>query len=291
MRCSNWRWGLTIVALAVVTLSISAAAPAATIVTFENDQVDPDLGSEDEWHGVDHGGTYSPSWFAAGDYALNSFRDDYWSYWDCFSYSNKTNTGASGLPGQFTAYSADGAGGGAGGSANYGIGYVGFWGWYPQVVAPQEQVFNGGFFTNNAYAYHSMMNGDGFAKKFGGADGTDPDWFKLTIYGLDDSLTRTSTSPSVDFYLADYQFTDNNLDYIVTDWTWVDLTSLGSVWGLEFDLSSSDTGLYGMNTPAYFAMDNLNVPEPSSFVIFGLGGAMALAASRWRRRKSDARLG
>jgi hypothetical protein len=28
-----------------------------------------------------------------------------------------------------------------------------------------------------------MLNGDSFAKKFGGASGNDPDFFKLTIIG------------------------------------------------------------------------------------------------------------
>jgi len=62
----------------------------------------------------------------------------------------------------------------------------------------------------------------------------------------------------VEFYLADFQFTDNAFDYILDGWTWVDLSSLGSaVKTLEFALSSSDTGMWGMNTPAYFALDNL----------------------------------
>ena len=32
-----------------------------------------------------------------------------------------------------------------------------------------------------------------------------------------------------------------------------------TVYGLEFALSSSDNGTFGMNTPAYFAMDSLSV--------------------------------
>ena len=37
--------------------------------------------------------------------------------------------------------------------------------------------------TNTTYAYYTMLNGNRFAKKFGGASGADPDWFKLTITG------------------------------------------------------------------------------------------------------------
>ena len=61
---------------------------------------------------------------------------------------------------------------------------------------------------------------------------------------------------SVEFYLADYRFSDNSQDYIVTTWEWVDLTSLGNVDSLVFNLSSSDNGTFGMNTPAFFCMDD-----------------------------------
>ncbi|MBT3193431.1 MAG: DUF4465 domain-containing protein, partial [Verrucomicrobia bacterium] len=47
-------------------------------------------------------------------------------------------------------------------------------------------------------------------------------------------------------------------DYIVGEWTWVDLTSFGpAVKSLHFSLSSSDNGAWGMNTPAYYAIDDL----------------------------------
>ena len=35
--------------------------------------------------------------------------------------------------------------------------------------------------ANSTYVALSMQNGDAFAKKFGGDDGNDPDWFKITI--------------------------------------------------------------------------------------------------------------
>ncbi|MEZ4565949.1 MAG: DUF4465 domain-containing protein [Desulfobacterales bacterium] len=36
------------------------------------------------------------------------------------------------------------------------------------------------------------------------------------------------------------------------------MSALGMVKELTFSLSSTDTGDYGMNTPAYFAMDNFD---------------------------------
>ena len=39
------------------------------------------------------------------------------------------------------------------------------------------------------YAALAMLQGDAFSKKFGGPDGTDADWFLLTIEGFDASAT------------------------------------------------------------------------------------------------------
>ena len=59
-----------------------------------------------------------------------------------------------------------------------------------------------------------MRDGDAFSKKFGGASGDDPDWFKLTITGNDSTGASVG---SVDFYLADYRSSTNSLAYIVSD--------------------------------------------------------------------------
>jgi hypothetical protein len=110
------------------------------------------------------------------------------------------------------------------------------------------------FVTNSTYAALSMENGDAYAKKFGGADGTDPDWYLLTIKGYE----KGAYTDSVNFYLADFRSDNSADDYILKSWAWVDLQPLGTVDSLTFELHSSDVGDYGMNTPAYFCLDNLN---------------------------------
>ena len=112
----------------------------------------------------------------------------------------------------------------------------------------------GVFITNSTYAALSMENGDAYAKKFGGADGTDPDWFLLTIKGYEKGVY----TDSINFYLADFRSDNPADDYILRSWAWVDLQPLGKVDSLTFELHSSDVGAYGMNTPAYFCLDNLN---------------------------------
>ncbi len=107
--------------------------------------------------------------------------------------------------------------------------------------------------TNAAYTALSMLNGDTYAKKFGGADGTDPDWLKLIVTGH----KADGATESVEVYLADYRSDDPSADYILDQWISVNLNSLGAVVKLSFRMESSDMGDWGMNTPSYFCMDQL----------------------------------
>lgn len=103
--------------------------------------------------------------------------------------------------------------------------------------------------NNAAYAVNSMQNGDAYAKKFGGVDGNDPDYFMLTI--------KTAEGDSINHYLADFTDADNTNDYIQTTWQTIDLSSLGNTQMLSFILRSSDTGSFGVNTPYFFCIDNI----------------------------------
>jgi hypothetical protein len=224
------------------------------IATFD----DLPLAAESYWNGSDGSGA-----FASGGAHFNNNYDTMYGSWDGFSYSNITDTAADGMAGQFNAIT----GVGHGGSANYGVSYVG-WAGPPTITLDATGIVEGLYVTNNNSAYYSMLKGDLFAKKFGGAGGDEPDWFVLTITGKDAGGAVTDV---VEFYLADYRFADNGEDYIVDAWEYVDLSALGVVKSLEFGLSSSDVGAWGMNTPAYFAIDSL-VPEPGTIALLGLGG-------------------
>ncbi len=86
---------------------------------------------------------------------------------------------------------------------------------------------------------------------------TDPDWFKVTITGIDVSGAITG---SQDFFLADYRFDHNKRDYIIDSWTEIDLSGLGNLNQLQFSLSSSKTNEQGeMITPEVFCIDNIKV--------------------------------
>jgi len=217
---------------------ISANVAVAQTTDFE----DLALTSESYWNGGDASGS-----FTSGGISFSNHYDSTWGdYWDGFAYSNITDTTAEGFITQYNAIT----GSGVGDSEIYAVAYdgSGFALNPPTITLSVEQAISGAYFTNNNYAFYSMSNGDGFAKKF-----TEEDWFKLTITGIDAQGIETGT---VEFKLAD----GTN---IVDTWTWVDLKGLGSVKQLTFIFSSTDNGEYGMNTPGYVCMDSFNKKNSS----------------------------
>ena len=214
--------------------------------TFEDLSLPP----QSHWNGSDGSGGFT----SGGAHLSNSYNAA-WDSWDGFSYSNVTDTATQGTVAQYNAI----AGGGQGGSAIYAVAYVG-WVSPPVITLETPSMVGGLYVTNTCHAYYSMLNGDAFAKKFGGQSGNDRDWLVLTITGKNANGTATG---KINFYLADYRSTDNSNDYIVKTWEYVDLTPLGEVKSLEFALSSSDVGDWGMNTPASFAIDTIVGPSAS----------------------------
>lgn len=188
----------------------------------------------------------------------NAYSTDFES-WNGWAYSNATNTTTPGFTNQFSAY----AGGGADGSATFGIGFPDQGTFFdPPTIsrdASDMRRFASLMVTNTTYAALSMRDGDSFAKKFGGSGGNDADFLLLTITGKDSGGGSIGT---VEFYLADYRFADNSLDYIIDEWIQIDLSPIAQARSLEFAVSSSDVGPFGINTPAFFAVDHIVLLSP-----------------------------
>lgn len=202
--------------------------------------------------------------FQSGDFEFASGCMSEWDYWYWFGYANMTDNTFETLDDQWKNV----VGGGYDGSANYGVAFAAEFNGpcYVTVLSDEAVEVPGFYITNSAYAYNSMTGGDSFAKKFGLGD-----WFKLIItgYDADDEITGTK-----EYYLADLR--DADKAYIINDWRYVDLSSLGKVKKLGFALSSTDTSDYGMNTPAYFCFDNFGaegeevLPEKNVDVTTGI---------------------
>lgn len=265
--------------LFVRALPIVLAAASASAVTVDFEDV---------------GASLPPGSFVNDSFGFTSqgvgFNNDFTDFgggfttWGGFSYSNVEDATTPGFFNQYASYAGGGAaaGGGTQAGGTYGVGFEDtFASLRPRITFTSDTLVESIELTNTTYAGLSMRDGDGFAKKFGGVSGDDPDFFLLTIHALDAANAETGT---LDVYLADYRFANNALDYILRDWTSFDLSSLGLVRALEFSLSSSDNGAFGMNTPAYFVLDDLvAVPEPASALSLALGLS---ALGSWRRRAS-----
>lgn len=105
--------------------------------------------------------------------------------------------------------------------------------------------------ANTTYAYNSMKLGDGFAKKFGGSSGNDSDYFYCRIK----TYHFGALQDSQDIYLADFRDSNNSKDYILSEWKQVNVPVLTD--SISFSLFSSDNSSWGMNTPAFFAIDEI----------------------------------
>lgn len=207
------------------------------------------LGSNGYWNGSDDSGK-----FTSGPFTFHNNYNVDWASWTGFSYSNHTDTLTPGWKNQYSAI----AGSGVGGSAIYAVAYVSG---TTRITLAEPDSVSGMYVTNNAYAYLSMRDGDDYSRKFGGASGNHPDYFRLIIDGIGKESDTTGT---VIFYLADFRAEENDKDFILKNWKWVDLSILGIVSELHFSLESTDNGVWGMNTPAYFCLDNLNRKDITS---------------------------
>ena len=99
-----------------------------------------------------------------------------------WAYSQTTDTTTPGFGNQYSAI----PGAGASSSATYGVAFTGGGGAQAatsRITFDQPVSLLGAALTNTTYAALSMRDGDAFAKKFGGASGSDPDYFTAHDHG------------------------------------------------------------------------------------------------------------
>ena len=232
--------------LVLLVLGLSQLVYAQDIETFEGFGLTP--GSY--LNGSDGGGD-----FELQNAVLNNDYNEAWDFWSGWAISADTDSENGSFENQYSSIS----GGGYDGSLTYAVAYE-----YPIIDISNNgplSIVEGFYINNTTYAYKTLVEGNQFSKKFGGIDGQDKDYFRIHILGYVDGAVVGDT---ITFYLADYRSDNPEEDYVVNEWTWVDTGSLGHVDSLTFAFESTDIGQFGINTPLYFAMDNLTTAELSS---------------------------
>ena len=111
----------------------------------------------------------------------------------------------------------------------------------------KERVVESMYVTNTNYFLNSVTYGDGF-----NAAAVESTWINLVIFGYDLNGNEVGKI-SVPLVATGKQ--------ILMEWKRVDLTSLGKVFalGFNFEASADQCGDWGLNTPAYFAYDDVVV--------------------------------
>lgn len=257
--------------LVLVVLGAATPSASAALIDFSDLTLAPDS--------FYNGGpvTNSSGWASGGATFGNSYNASFGGFWSGFAYSNVNDSSTPGFGNQYAAY----AGSGAGGSGIYAVAYAGA---QTFINLPASTFAQSVLLTNTTYTAFDLLSGSGFSKKFGGASGNDPDFLDVVITGYDGQNGAGAITGAVTFRLADFTFADKAQDYIVDEWTLVDLGPVGSAASLRFTWASSDVGAFGINTPTYVALDNLAlVPEPASASVLAGLGVLAMGGLRRRR--------
>lgn len=201
-----------------------------------------------DYHWYDEGNTY-----LASEFPVNYGSQVYWGGGHVVSsYASLDYTTYGSYEHQMTVYGPEGAGG-HNSSKNFGIhyGYIDGSEYNMTEILPYfyfadgvERVIDHMWVNNSCYAISCFMDGNGLTAVIG-----EEDWVKITATGYDSA----GSSTTAEFYLC------NGPEQIVTEWTKWDLSSLGKVLKVEFNiLGSSDNG-YGFSQPSYFAYDDVAV--------------------------------
>ena len=277
----------TSLALSLALGLVAPAARSADIVVnfndlgYPNGGFDPLIGAAPGTGSYDDGWDLKGGFTSSGTFFSNSYSGQFgFSGWAYSNVNDPTTTAAGpGNSDDFLHQFAAITGTPPPGSSNYAIefGTGGAINLPPGTSPVSFEV------TNTTYSYLAMTLGDGFATPF-----TTGSKFVLEIFGWSGLNGTGDSRGMVTFDLADYTSASS---LPVDVWTLVNLSSLAGAKSLTFDYISTDTGEFGINTPEYFAMDDLvlsgaaSVPEPSSAVLALTGlGIMGLTIAHRRRR-------
>ncbi|MDL2223164.1 DUF4465 domain-containing protein [Bacteroidales bacterium OttesenSCG-928-M11] len=244
---------LLVVVFCINNLNSAMAQGKPSPATFEDLELQP----ESFWF-------YNPEnpagSFKSGSFTFNNGWSEYngFVYWDAFAYSNLT-IGISDLNNPDYQFGAV-TGKGVDNSSTFGVCFYSDYN-IPIIDLDEAATVTGLYLTNSLYTYSSITKGDSYS---GGPFETG-DYLKVIFMPYsEEGIDKTKT---VEFYLADYRSANSAEHYIVTDWTWLDLTALGSVNSITFTFEGSRNNEWGLLTPAYLCLDNLGSVGPVSGIV------------------------
>lgn len=219
------------------------------IATFDDLYLEP----ESNWHGNTEDEDYMMGSFFSGSFEFNNSYMADWDSWSFFGYSNMTSTG-------FSSYLTDqynsAVGHGVDDSANFGVVFISpYMGKTLMTLSntTEGQTIPGMYVTNSAWDVDAILNGDGYEPKF-----DKDDYLMLNLTG-----TRADgTTTTLDVPLADYRYENEADRWYLDTWQWIDLSPLGDVVSVEWNMSSTKANAYGMTTPSYLCIDNVGASCP-----------------------------
>lgn len=112
------------------------------------------------------------------------------------------------------------------------------------------------YVNNSTYALNCYVNGNSLTANIG-----PDDWVKIVATGYNNN-EKTGTA---EIYLC------NGPEEIIMDWTKFDLSVLGEVTKVTFNLTGSSDNGYGFSQPAYFAYDDVAVRFPLASDVNSVG--------------------
>ena len=161
------------------------------------------------------------------------------------------------------------AAGGAYEGNNFGVAYYAapsswFEGYTDPVTltnSDEPQIVPGFYITNSVYTLDAILHGEYANPAF-----SEGDYLKLTVHGYNGS----TPTGNVEFYLADYRSSDPAEHYAINEWKYLDLSSLGAVTRIEYDMFTTKSDAYGFTTPTYFCFDNFGEERLQTYTRNGL---------------------
>lgn len=291
---------------ATAVLGLGAARAGQVVADFENLSLAPDSAFQGPMPGatiVD--GAYGPvaeGTFTTGGVSLINQYGLTYGNWSGFAYSNEHDTASEGWTNQFSVYA-----GAAHSGSNFGVGFgyhdltanqtgnepfnplnIAHLEGLPYFTLPDGAAIQAMYVANTTYTALSLINGDSFARPMEVGD-----WYKLSAYGTDASgnilRDASGNARAVDLDLAYWNAGESR--FVANQWLYMDLSTLADAERIYFNVSGTITGLYGLNTPGYFALDDVTytvgaaaVPEPASLAMAGSAVLVVGLAARRRAR-------